>query len=87
MNLSIPKLSWAKSIEMLLWLAALGVLVENVSLLRQNRSLQEAAAPQIAAGTQLQMLSGLTLDGRVVPRNLHTHHRWNFQKPVAQRDG
>ena len=67
MSLAIPKLSWAKSIEMLLYLAALGVLVENVSLLRQNRRLQEAVAPQIAAGTQLQMLSGLTLDGRVVP--------------------
>jgi len=36
-------------------------------LFRQNRSLQEAVAPQIAAGTQLQMLSGLTLDGRMVP--------------------
>ena len=67
MNLAIPKLSWAKSIGMLLYLAALGVLVENVSLLRQNRSLQEAVAPQIAAGTQLQMLSGLTLDGRIAP--------------------
>ena len=55
MNLGKLQLSWAKSIEMLLYLAALGVLVENVSLLRQNRSLQEAVAPQIAAGTQLQM--------------------------------
>ena len=67
MGLGKPKLNWAKSIEILLWLAALGVLAENVSLFRQNRRLQEAVAPQIAAGTQLQMLSGLTLDGRVVP--------------------
>ena len=70
MNLGTPRLSWAKTIEILLWLAALGVLAENVSLYRQNRSLQEAVAPQIAAGTQLQMLSGLTLDGRVEPVSL-----------------
>lgn len=67
MNLAMPKLSWTKSIEILLWVAALGVLAENVSLFQQNRRLQEAMAPQIAAGTQLQMLSGLTLDGRIVP--------------------
>ena len=67
MNFRNWRLSWAKSIEFLLWVAALGLLVENVSLFRQNRSLREAVAPQIAAGTQLQMLSGLTLDGRIVP--------------------
>lgn len=67
MNLRMPKLSGRKTIEILLWLAAVSVLVENVSLFRQNRSLQEALAPQIAAGTQLQMLSALTLDGRIVP--------------------
>ena len=67
MKLLTPRVSWAKAIEIFLWLAAVGVLVENVSLFRQNRSLQEALAPQIAAGTQLQMLSGLTLDGRIVP--------------------
>ena len=52
---------------MLVWIAALAVLAENIALFRQNRRLLEAAAPQIAAGTQLQMLSGLTLDGRIVP--------------------
>lgn len=57
----------SKTIEILIWAAGLGVLVENVVLFRQNRSLQEALAPQITAGTQLQMLSGLTLDGRIVP--------------------
>lgn len=57
----------SKAIEILIWLAVLGVLAENVILFRQNRSLQEGLAPQIAAGTQLQMLSGLTLDGRIVP--------------------
>jgi peroxiredoxin len=57
----------SKAIEILVWLAALGVLIENISLLRQNRRLEEAAAPQIVAGTHLQMLSGLTLDGRIVP--------------------
>lgn len=63
----MPKLSWTRSIEILLWLVATGVLVENVVLFRQNRSLQEAVAPQIVAGTQLQMLSGLTPEGRIVP--------------------
>lgn len=67
MILGMPKFSWSKTIEIFLWLAALGVLVENVVLVRQNRRLQEAAAPQIAAGTQLQMLSALTPDGRIVP--------------------
>ncbi len=51
-------------------LAALGVLAENVVLFRQNRRLNEALAPQITAGTQLQMLSGLALDGRVEPVSL-----------------
>jgi peroxiredoxin len=55
----------SKAIEILVWLAALGVLIENISLLRQNRRLEEAAAPQIAAGAQLQMLSGFSLDGRI----------------------
>lgn len=67
MNLGMLKLSGRKTIETLLWLAALGLVAENVVLFRQNRSLQEAVAPQIAAGTQLRMLSGLTLDGRIVP--------------------
>lgn len=65
--MNTPRIKFGKAIETLLWIAALGVLAENVALLRQNRSLQEAVAPQIAAGTQLQMLSGLTLDGRIVP--------------------
>jgi hypothetical protein len=55
--MTTPTSQFGKAVEILLWLAALGVLVENVSLLRQNQSLQEAA-PQIAAGAQLQMLSG-----------------------------
>lgn len=65
--MNTPRIKFGKAIETLLWIAALAVLVENVSLFRQNRSLQEAVAPQIAAGTQLQMLSGLTLDGRIAP--------------------
>ncbi len=52
-------------VSVLLWVAALGVFAENVLLARQNRRLRELAAPQIAAGTQLQMLSGLALDGHV----------------------
>jgi hypothetical protein len=54
-------------VSVLLWVAALGVFAENVLLARQNRRLRELAAPQIAAGTQLQMLSGLALDGHVQP--------------------
>jgi len=68
--MNTPRIKFGKAIEAFLWIAALGVLVENISLLRQNRRLEEAAAPQIAAGAQLQMLSGLTLDGRIVPVNL-----------------
>ena len=58
------------TLSILLWVAALGVLAENIVLFRQNRRLLEAAAPQIAAGTQLQTLSGLRLDGRVEPVSL-----------------
>jgi peroxiredoxin len=65
-----PRTKFGKVIEILLWIAALGVLAENVSLFRQNQRLNEALAPQIAAGTQLQMLSGLALDGRIEPVNL-----------------
>lgn len=70
MTAAMSKSRFVKAIEILILLAALGVLVENVSLFRQNRRLQEAAAPQIAAGPQLQMLSGLTLDGRIEPVSL-----------------
>ncbi len=67
MTLAMPKIRLGRATEILLWLVALGVLAENVVLLRQNRRLREALAPQIAAGTQLQMLSGLSLDGRQEP--------------------
>lgn len=60
-----PRSKFGKAIEILLWIAALAVLTENIALFRENGRLREAAAPQIAAGTQLQMLSGLALDGRV----------------------
>jgi peroxiredoxin len=62
-----PKTRFGKVIEIFLWLAALGVLAENISLLRQNQGLREVLAPQIVAGTQLKMLSGLALDGRLEP--------------------
>ncbi len=65
MPLAMSKIRFGKAIEILLCLAALGVLVENVVLFRQNRRLNDALAPQITAGTQLQMLSGLALDGRL----------------------
>lgn len=65
MTVAMPRIRFGKVIEILLWLAALGVLAENVVLFRQNRRLSDALAPQIAVGTQLRMLSGLSLDGRV----------------------
>ena len=56
-----------KVMEIFLWVVALGVLAENIVLLLENRRLNDALAPQIAAGTQLQMLAGLALDGRLQP--------------------
>jgi hypothetical protein len=56
--------------EILLWLAGLGVLAENVFLFLQNRHLSEALAPQITAGTQLKMLSGVALNGHLEPVTL-----------------
>ncbi len=57
----------SKVIEVVIWLAGLGVLAANVLLLRQNRSLQDTLAPQIIAGAHLEKLAGLTLDGRFQP--------------------
>lgn len=57
-------LRFGKVIEILIWVAGLGVLAENIFLLRQNRSLQETLAPQIAAGAHFEKPAGLTLDGR-----------------------
>jgi len=62
-----PKTRFSKLMEILLWLAGLGVLAENIFLFRQNRHLSEALAPQITAGTQLQMLAGIAFDGRLEP--------------------
>jgi peroxiredoxin len=56
--------------EIILWLAGLGVLAENIFLFLQNRRLSEALAPQITTGTQLQMLSGIGFDGRLEPVTL-----------------
>jgi peroxiredoxin len=61
---------FGKAVEVLIGIAALALIATNVALLRQNRQLREAAAPQIAAGEQLQMLSGVTLDGHVEPISL-----------------
>ncbi len=51
-----PRSPFNRVMEIFLWLVALGVLAENVFLFQQNRRLNEALAPQITAGTQLQML-------------------------------
>jgi len=61
------KIRFSKMMEILLWLAGLGVLAENIFLFQQNRRLNETLAPQITAGTQLQMLSGVALDGHLEP--------------------
>jgi hypothetical protein len=45
-----PKIRFSKVMEILLWLAGLGVLAENIVLLQQNRRLNEALAPQINRG-------------------------------------
>ena len=68
--MTVPKNKFGKAIGMLVWIAALGVLAENIVLFRQNQRLFEATAPQIASGVRLQMLSGLALDGRVQPVSL-----------------
>ncbi len=70
MPVAMSKVRFGKAIEILILVAAVGVLAENVVLFRQNRRLLQAAAPQIAAGTQLQMLSGVALDGRLEPVTL-----------------
>jgi hypothetical protein len=67
--MTTAKTKVGKAIEVLVWIAALAVLAENIFLFRENRRLREVAAPQIAAGARLQMLSALTLDGRVEPVN------------------
>ena len=59
-----------RAMEIFHWLVALGVLVENIFLFQQNRRLSEALAPQITAGTQLQMLAGIGFDGRLEPVTL-----------------
>jgi peroxiredoxin len=61
---------FGKAVEVLIWITALALIATNVVLFRQNRQLREAAAPQIAVGEQLQMLSGVTLNGHVEPINL-----------------
>ncbi len=68
--MTTSKSKFGKTIEIMLWIAALGVLAENVVLFRQNRRLLEAITPQIPSGARLQMLSGLALDGHVEPVNL-----------------
>jgi len=51
-------------LEIFIWLVGVGLLVENVLLLQQNRTLHNALDPQITACAHLEMLAGLGLDGR-----------------------
>jgi hypothetical protein len=55
---------FSKVLGILIWLAGLGVLAENILLLQQNRSLRDALAPQITSGARVERLAGLGLDGR-----------------------
>jgi peroxiredoxin len=65
-----PKTRCSKVIEILLLLAGLGVLAENIFLFLQNRRLNEALAPQLTEGMQLEMLTGIAFDGRLEPVTL-----------------
>src|SRR5260370_9821829 len=67
MNSTGGTMRLGKVMEIVIWIAGLGVLAANVLLLRQNRSLQDTLAPQIAAGARFEKLAGLTLDGRFQP--------------------
>ena len=67
---TLPKTRFSKVMEILLWLAGLGVLAENVFLFLQNQRLTEALAPQVTAGTQLQKLAAVAFDGRLEPVTL-----------------
>jgi peroxiredoxin len=67
MNSTSETTRLSKVMEIVIWIAGLGVLAANVLLLRQNRSLQDTLAPQIAAGARFEKLAGLTLDGRFQP--------------------
>ena len=70
MNSNRGNLRFNKVIEILICFGGLGVLGLNVLLLRQNQSLQNTLAPQIAAGAHLERLAGLALDGRIAPVTL-----------------
>jgi hypothetical protein len=41
-----PKIRFSKVMEILLWLAGLGVLTENIVLLQQNRHLNKGGWPR-----------------------------------------
>jgi len=77
-----PKIRFSKVIEILLWLAGLGVLAENIVLLQQNRRLNETLAPQISVGAQLQMLAGIAFAIRT-----RFEQAWAHRKPEILRSG
>jgi peroxiredoxin len=60
----VGTIRFGRMMEILLWLAALGVFAENMLLLQQNRQLREVLAPQITSGAHFGVLAGLALDGR-----------------------
>jgi len=75
MNSTSETTRLSKVMEIVIWIAGLGVLAANVLLLRQNRSLQDTLAPQITSGAQFERLAGLTLDGRLQPIAFHRKTR------------
>jgi peroxiredoxin len=68
--MTFAKPKFRAAVTTLLWISALGVLAENIVLSRQNRRLLQVVSPQITSGTELQMISGLALDGHVEPVSL-----------------
>ena len=70
--MTVPRIKLGKAIEVVIFIAALGVLAENIVLLRENRRLRETAAWQIPAGKRLRTLAGVAPDGRVQNISLPT---------------
>ena len=66
-RMALGTMRFGKGIEILIWLVGLGLLGENILLLRQNRTLHEALAPQITAGAHFERLAGFALDGSIQP--------------------
>jgi peroxiredoxin len=68
MSVNKARLVLRTAFQALLWCGGLAVLLQNLVLLRQNRQLRDlqlTSGTEIAVGTRLRSLVGLTLDGRL----------------------